>query len=120
MHLQQALLAVIETDLYPWSQIDVYVEVLHADGGIYPACVNAATLAIIDAGNVYTPLGLINPVNNLCVNFVGIPIKEYVCACTASLGNNETPMLDISHQEEVMGGPTLTVAALPMSGINNL
>lgn len=56
MHLQQALLAVIETDLYPWSQIDVYVEVLHADGGIYPTCVNAATLAIIDAGNVYTPL----------------------------------------------------------------
>lgn len=50
MHLQQALQAVIETDLYPWSQIDVYVEVLHADGGIYPACVNAATLAVIEAG----------------------------------------------------------------------
>ncbi|CAG9773826.1 unnamed protein product [Ceutorhynchus assimilis] len=95
LHLQQALAAVIETDLYPWSQIDVYVEVLHADGGIYPACVNAATLAIIDAG---------------------IPIKEYVCACTATLANNEIPMLDISHQEEVLGGATLTVAALPMSG----
>ncbi|XP_030760050.1 exosome complex component RRP41 [Sitophilus oryzae] len=95
MHLQQALLAVIKTELYPWSQIDVYVEVLHGDGGIYPACVNAATLAIIDAG---------------------IPIKEYVCACTASLGNNDIPMLDVSHQEEVIGGPTLTVAALPMSG----
>lgn len=25
-------------------------------------------------------------------------------------------MVDISHQEEVIGGPTLTVAALPMSG----
>ncbi|KAJ8962500.1 hypothetical protein NQ318_000890 [Aromia moschata] len=95
MHLQQALLSVIKTELYPWSQIDVYVEVLHADGGIYPACVNASTLALIDAG---------------------IPIKEYVCACTASLANNDTPMLDISHQEEIIGGPTLTVAALPMSG----
>ncbi|XP_066139969.1 exosome complex component RRP41 [Euwallacea fornicatus] len=95
IHLQQALQAVIETDLYPWSQIDVYVEVLHADGGIYAACVNAATLAIIDAG---------------------IPIKEYVCACTASLANGEVPMLDVSHQEEMLGGPTLTVAALPMSG----
>ncbi|KAJ8976378.1 hypothetical protein NQ317_003233 [Molorchus minor] len=94
MHLQQALLAVVKTELYPWSQIDVYVEVLHADGGIYPACVNAATLALIDAG---------------------IPIKEYVCACTASLANNNIPMLDISHQEEIIGGPTLTVAALPMS-----
>ncbi|CAH0550846.1 unnamed protein product [Brassicogethes aeneus] len=95
MHLQQALLAAIKTELYPWSQIDVYVEVLHADGGIYPACVNAATLALIDAG---------------------IPLKEYVCACTASLANNDVPMLDISHQEEAIGGPTLTVAALPMSG----
>lgn len=63
--------------------------------GIYSACVNAATLALIDAG---------------------IPIKEYVCACTASLANNDIPMLDISYQEEIMGGPTLTVAALPISG----
>lgn len=63
--------------------------------GIYPACVNAATLALIDAG---------------------IPLKEYVCACTASLANNDIPMIDVSHPEEVMGGPTLTVAALPMSG----
>lgn len=63
--------------------------------GIYPACVNAATLALIDAG---------------------IPIKEYVCACTASLANNEKPMLDISHEEEILGGPTLTIAAMPISG----
>lgn len=46
----------------------------------------------------------------------GIPLKEYVCACTASLANNDIPMVDVSHQEEVIGGPTLTVAALPMSG----
>ncbi|KAL3287435.1 hypothetical protein HHI36_001906 [Cryptolaemus montrouzieri] len=95
IHLHQALIAAIKVELYPWSQIDVYVEVLHADGGIYPACVNAATLALIDAG---------------------IPLKEYLCACTASLASNDIPMIDISHQEEIMGGPTLTVAALPMSG----
>jgi ribonuclease PH len=41
------------------------VEVLQADGGNYCACVNAATLALIDAG---------------------IPLKDYVTACTASLG----------------------------------
>ncbi|XP_044264119.1 exosome complex component RRP41-like [Tribolium madens] len=95
IHLRQALTAAIKIELYPWTQIDVYVEVLHADGGIYPACVNAATLALIDAG---------------------IPLKEYVCACTASLANNDVPLLDVSHQEEIIGGPTLTVAALPMSG----
>lgn len=63
--------------------------------GVYSACVNAATLALIDAG---------------------IPLKEYVCSCTASLANNDIPMVDISYQEEVIGGPTLTVAALPVSG----
>lgn len=95
LHLRQALVAAIRTELYPLSQIDVYVEVLHADGGVYSACVNAATLALIDAG---------------------IPLKEYVCSCTASLANNDVPMVDISYQEEVIGGPTLTVAALPISG----
>lgn len=95
LHLHQALLSVIKTELYPWSQIDVYVEVLHADGGVYSACVNAATLALIDAG---------------------IPLKEYVCSCTASLANNDIPMVDIAHQEEMLGGATLTVAAMPMSG----
>lgn len=95
IHLRQALMAAIRTELYPLSQIDVYVEVLHADGGVYSACVNAATLALIDAG---------------------IPLKEYVCSCTASLANNDVPMVDVSYQEEIIGGPTLTVAALPISG----
>lgn len=36
-------------------------------------------------------------------------------ACTASLGNEKTAMIDISHHEEMMGGPTLTLVALPMS-----
>lgn len=71
------------------------IEIFFSIPGIYPACVNAATLALVDAG---------------------IPLKEYVCACTASLANNDVPMVDISHQEEVIGGPTLTVAALPISG----
>lgn len=33
IHLRQALEAAVKTELYPWSQIDVFVEVLHADGG---------------------------------------------------------------------------------------
>ena len=39
---------------------------MKADGGNYCACVNAATLALIDAG---------------------IPLIDYVSACTASLVN---------------------------------
>lgn len=56
---------------------------------------NAATLALIDAG---------------------IPIKEYVIACSASLANGDVPLVDISHLEETSGGSNLTVALMASSG----
>jgi exosome complex component RRP41 len=59
MHLKQTFDAAILTNLYPRSQIDIFVEVLQSDGGNYCASVNAATLALIDAG---------------------IPMKDFVCA----------------------------------------
>jgi exosome complex component RRP41 len=46
----------------------------------------------------------------------GIPVTEYMIACTASLANGDVPLVDISHLEEISGGPNLTVAALPLSG----
>ncbi|ALC38400.1 Ski6 [Drosophila busckii] len=92
MYLQQALSAAIKSELYPRSQIDVYVEVLQADGANYAVSLNAATLALIDAG--------------ICLN-------EFVVACTASLSKSNIPLTDISHIEEVSGGPKLTIAALP-------
>ena len=51
------------------------MEVLQSDGGNYCACANAATLALVDAG---------------------IPMRDYVCACTASL-MNEVPLVDVSN-----------------------
>ncbi|TRY63849.1 hypothetical protein TCAL_06861 [Tigriopus californicus] len=94
MHLRQTFQAAIKTELYPRSQIDIYVEILQADGGNYCACVNAATLALIDAG---------------------IPMKDYVCACTASL-MNDRPVVDINNLESTTGGPELTVAVMAKSG----
>lgn len=94
IHLKQTFEAVIKTDLYPRSQIDIFVEVLQADGGNLCACINAATLALIDAG---------------------IPLRDYVTACTASLVN-DIPLVDVSSLENSTGGPELTVAALPKSG----
>ena len=70
------------------------MEVLQADGGNYCACVNAATLALVDAG---------------------IPLRDYVCACTASL-MNDVPLLDVGSLESTSGRPELTVAVLPKSG----
>ncbi|XP_041454600.1 exosome complex component RRP41-like [Lytechinus variegatus] len=93
LHLQRTFEATIQTQLYPRSQIDIFVQILQADGGNYCACVNAATLAIINAG---------------------IPMKDYVCACSSGFVNN-TPLSDVSYLEESQGGPVVTVALLPKS-----
>uniref|UniRef100_A0A8C5PXB1 Exosome complex component RRP41 n=1 Tax=Leptobrachium leishanense TaxID=445787 RepID=A0A8C5PXB1_9ANUR len=93
LHLKQTFEAAILTQLYPRSQIDIYVQILQADGGNYCTCVNAATLAIIDAG---------------------IPMRDYVCACSAGF-IEDTPLADLSYVEEAAGGPQLALALLPKS-----
>lgn len=45
----------------------------------------------------------------------GIPMRDYVCACTAGFVE-ETPLADLSHVEESGGGTSLSVALLPRSG----
>ncbi|NXV24523.1 EXOS4 protein, partial [Cepphus grylle] len=68
--------------------------ILQADGGNYCAGVNAATLAVMDAG---------------------IPMRDYVCASTAGLAE-DTPLADLSSPEEAAGGPRLVLALLPATG----
>ncbi|NXI42383.1 EXOS4 protein, partial [Galbula dea] len=94
LHLRQTFEAAILTSLYPRSQIDIYVQILQADGGNYCAGVNAATLAVMDAG---------------------IPMRDYVCACSVGLAD-DTPLADLSSPEEAAGGPQLVLALLPASG----
>lgn len=48
--LEQALTPVVHLDRFPKSVIEVYVLVLEADGGEVCAAINAASLALIDAG----------------------------------------------------------------------
>ncbi|KAM4705639.1 exosome complex component RRP41 [Rhinophrynus dorsalis] len=93
LHLKQTFEAAILTQLYPRTQIDIYVQILQADGGNYCTCVNAATLAVIDAG---------------------IPMRDYVCACSAGF-IEDTPLADLSYVEEAAGGPQLALALLPKS-----
>ena len=66
---------------------------MQADGGNYCASVNAATLALIDAG---------------------IPLKDYVTACTAGFIHDRV-LVDVNNQESG-GGSELTMAILPKSG----
>lgn len=81
----------ILTQLYPHSQIDIYLEVLQSDGSNYAACVNAATLALIHAG---------------------ICLKDVVCASSAGLIDKKT-IVDVNYTEEsISASPVLTVALM--------
>lgn len=48
--IRNTLEQTIVTELLPRSQIDVFLQVLQADGGTRCACINAAMLALADAG----------------------------------------------------------------------
>lgn len=89
----QLLRDVFETaiigSLHPRSQIEIYVEVLNADGSVLAAAINATTLALINAG---------------------IPLYDYVLA--TSVGYlAKTALLDVNRVEEAgNGNPVLTLA----------
>lgn len=86
------------THLYPHSTILITIHILSNDGSLLAASLNAATLALIDAG---------------------VPMKDYVVACTSGLtppgnvGERETadPLLDLNGMEEVEL-PFLTVGTV--------
>eukprot|EP00051_Salpingoeca_urceolata_P001185 m.39155 g.39155 ORF g.39155 m.39155 type:complete len:246 (+) comp11243_c0_seq1:44-781(+) len=86
--IRSALEGTIITALYPRAQIDVFVQVLQADGGTLAASINAATLALMDAG---------------------VAMQDFVCACTAGHVDGMT-ILDLNQQEAAAQGPDLTVA----------
>ncbi|KAK1286302.1 hypothetical protein QJS10_CPB20g02077 [Acorus calamus] len=71
--------------------IDIFVQVLQADGGTRIACINAATLALADAG---------------------IPMRDLVTSCSAGYLKS-TPLLDLNYVEDSAGGPDVTVGILP-------
>ncbi len=76
---------------YPRAVIDVFVEVLQADGGSRCAGINAASVALADAG---------------------INMRDLVSACASgSLGDNI--VLDINDLEDKEGDADMPVAYLP-------
>ncbi|KAK3194676.1 hypothetical protein Dsin_025986 [Dipteronia sinensis] len=89
--IRQTMEACIMTHLMPRSQIDIFVQVLQADGGTRSACINAATLALSDAG---------------------IPMCDLVTSCSAGYLNS-TPLLDLNYIEDSAGGADVTVGILP-------
>ncbi|KAL6812779.1 exoribonuclease family, domain 1 domain-containing protein [Trichoderma camerunense] len=95
--IQKALAANLHVHLFPHSTITVSLHVLSQDGSLLAALINATTLALIDAG---------------------IPMTDYITACTAgstssyAAGDDSAdPLLDLNTQEE-QELPYLTVATL--------
>ncbi|CAD6208107.1 GSCOCG00010370001-RA-CDS [Cotesia congregata] len=102
IELRHAMESIINLEQFSRSQIEIFVEVLQADGSDFCCAVNASTLALIDAG---------------------IPIKDYAIGCTVTLPDASTNyedqetqgigVLDANNLEENGPGVTLSIVALP-------
>lgn len=93
--VKRALEASVLLHLYPRSRIHITVSILADDGGRLCAAINAATLALVDAG---------------------IPMKDFVCACAAGgAGSGDvgqsTILVDLNRREE--GSPSSQTVNLP-------
>jgi len=104
--LATAFSSTLFTHLYPHSTISLSLHVLSNDGSLLAACINAATLALIDAG---------------------IPMSDYLTACTAGTtsfaassgpqgpaADADDPLLDLNTLEE-QELPFMTIATLGAS-----
>lgn len=92
-YLEETFSAVVMTSTFPRSQLDIFVEISNADGGVLPAAFNAVTLALLDAG---------------------IPMTDYVVAGAVSYVQ-ATGLLDPNRLEETANSPVLVAAILPRS-----
>ncbi|AFV24930.1 ribosomal RNA-processing protein RRP41/SKI6 [Methanolobus psychrophilus R15] len=85
---REAFEPVIMTHLYPGAVIDVFAEVLQADAGTRTAAINAASIALADAG---------------------IPMKSLVSACAVGKVDGQL-VLDLNKAEDNYGQADLPVA----------
>jgi exosome complex component RRP41 len=89
--IRESLEPAVFVDLYPRSGIDIFVEVLQADGGTRCASITAAALAIADAG---------------------IPMRDLVVACAAGKIDDKV-VLDLMDTEDKVGVADVPVAFMP-------
>ncbi|MDV0447292.1 Ribonuclease PH [Methanosarcinaceae archaeon Ag5] len=85
---REAFEPVVLTDAYPKAAIDIFVEVLQADAGTRTAAINAASLALVDAG---------------------IPIRGLVSACAVGKVGGKI-VLDLNKPEDNYGEADLPIA----------
>jgi exosome complex component RRP41 len=89
--IRESLEPSVFLELYPRTGIDVFIEVLQADGGTRCASITAASLAIADAG---------------------IPMRDLVVACAAGK-IDDTVVLDLFDAEDKLGAADVPLAIMP-------
>ncbi len=89
--IKESLEPALFLELYPRTGVDVFVEVLQADGGTRCASITAAALAIADAG---------------------VPMRDLVVACAAGKVD-DTVVLDLYDAEDKLGSADVPVAYMP-------
>lgn len=89
-----ALRPVVFLEKFPRSTIDVFIEVLEAEGGTRCAGITAASVALADAG---------------------VPMRDLVVSCAAGKADGKV-VLDLSEDEDKEGEADLPVAIMPRSG----
>lgn len=89
--IREALEPAVFLEYYPRSSIDLFIEVLQADGGTRCAGITVAALALADAG---------------------IPMKDLVVACAAGKAGGKL-VLDLSDAEDKLGEADVPVAFMP-------
>jgi exosome complex component RRP41 len=89
--IRESLEPAVFVEYYPRSGIDVFIEVLQADGGTRCASITAASLAIADAG---------------------IPMRDLVVACAAGKIDDKV-VLDLMDTEDKVGVADVPVAFMP-------
>ncbi|MCJ7561375.1 exosome complex exonuclease Rrp41 [Candidatus Bathyarchaeota archaeon] len=89
--IRESLEPSVFNDLYPRTGVDVFIEVLQADGGTRCASITAASLALADAG---------------------IPMRDLVVACAAGKVDDQV-VLDLMDEEDKLGVADVPVAYMP-------
>jgi len=90
----EALAPAVFLEKFPRSSIDIFIEVLQAEGGTRCAGITAASVALADAG---------------------IPMRDMVVACAAGKANDQV-IMDLSEWEDKEGQADVPVAIMPRTG----
>ncbi|MBM4240804.1 MAG: exosome complex exonuclease Rrp41 [Euryarchaeota archaeon] len=90
----EALKPAVFLEKFPRSTIDVFIEILQAEGGTRCAGITAASVALADAG---------------------LPMKDLIVSCAAGKANGQV-VLDLSEIEDKEGEADLPVAIMPRTG----